>query len=111
MDMSSSVKQVFVGCLLSVCSQSLMLMVVSEEKGRIEGTLAEVTAGSQGGDPKRSKGKRRRGRDDNDSPSSSSSSDDSTPRTNPLLNYKTASVPTAGRNYRLPGGFDARNFR
>jgi len=111
-DMNASVKQVFIGCLLSVCSQTLMLMVVSEEKGRIEGTMAEVAAASTGGEKKGKKGKRRRrGRDDSPSSSSSSSSDESTPRTDPLLNYKTASAPMAGRSYRLPGGYDARSFK
>jgi hypothetical protein len=112
-ELNASVKQVFIGCLLSVCSQTLMLMVVSEEKGRIEGTMAEMkpaTGADKKGDKRR---RRRREGSSYDSQSDSSSSDDSTPRmrTDPLMQYKSASYPMAGRNYKLPGGYDARSFK
>lgn len=39
--MSTASLTCFVGCLLSVVSQVLMVAVISEEKGRIEGTMTE----------------------------------------------------------------------
>lgn len=112
-DLKASVKQVFVGCLLSVVSQSLMLMVVSEEKGRIEGTMAEASAPTSNSG--KEKGKRGRSKRDRSlSFSSSSSSSSGSPRTNPLLHSNAGSSfspPSGGRNYRLPGGSGARGLR
>jgi len=98
---NAATMQCFTGCLLSVLSQALMIMVISEEKGRIEGTMAEgqlVKAQQQ-------KQKKRNGSDSDSDSSSSSSSGSDTPRagqTKPLQQYRGGSV--AGRNYKLPGG-------
>jgi len=95
--MNDAARQCFTGCLLSVLSQALMIMVISEEKGRIEGTMAE-------GQSVRAAKKKRRNDSDTDS-SSSSSSGGNTPRagqTKPLQQYRGGS--TAARNYKLPGG-------
>lgn len=97
--MNAAARQCFTGCLLSVLSQALMIMVVSEEKGRIEGTMAE-------GQRVKPSTKKKRNDSDSDSDSSSSSSSGSdTPRagqTKPLQQYRGGSA--AGRNYKLPGG-------
>jgi hypothetical protein len=109
--MNRATMQCFTGCLLSVVAQVIMLMVVSEEKGRIEGTMAEgVQGGLFGGSAVKDK-KRSSSRRSNSSSSSSSSSDDS-----PTKRRTTAlAAPTAGGlNYTLPGGFkpnaQARNM-
>lgn len=97
--MNAAAMQCFTGCLLSVLSQALMIMVISEEKGRIEGTMAE------GQLVKAQKKKKKRNSSDSDSDSSSSSSGSDTPRagqTKPLQQYRGGSA--AGRNYKLPGG-------
>jgi len=116
-DINASVKQVFIGCILSVGAQSLMLMVVSEEKGRIEGTMAEVLPGDGKGSKgterreKRKHGRRNRRDASLSSSSSSSSSSGESPRTDPLLQYKSASAPMGGRSYRMPGELHARQLK
>jgi len=100
--MDEAFSQCFTGCLLSVISQVLMIMVISEEKGRIEGTMADgalvgVSATKEG--RKGRKGKRR-----NNVSSSSSSSSDSDVGTDPLRQYR-AQGNVGGRNYKLPGGY------
>lgn len=104
---NSAAMQCFFGCILSVASQSLMLMVISEEKGRIEGTMADgdLTAISD-----KPRGKRR-----GNSSSSSSSSSDSEPERSyhdPLKQYKDPHYNP--HNYKLPGGYnpgDVRTYR
>jgi len=105
--MNDAAMQCFTGCLLSVASQTLMLMVISEEKGRIEGTMADdmmKTTGSQ----KRPRGKR--ALDD----SSSSSSESEGDANDPLRQYRQQSSNNygGGRNYKLPGtAGDMRTYR
>lgn len=104
--MNHSVLQCFGGCILSVASQVLMVMVISEEKGRIEGTMAE---GAIFDKTQKKKNKRRKG--SSSSSSSSSSSDDETPKAkagtrehDPLRQYVDKVPANGGRNYKLPGG-------
>merc|ERR1719463_242167 len=64
--MDTAAMQCFWGCLLSVVSQTIMLMVISEEKGRIEGTMAEGAKGPMVQSKGKAKSKRR---EDSDSSS------------------------------------------
>lgn len=92
--------QCFWGCLLSVVSQVFMIMCVSEEKGRIEATMAE------GDFFTKSKKKGRKGSDSSDSESdsdSSSSSDEDRPR-NSRYGQQHRNQPGGGRNYMMAGG-------
>jgi len=99
--MNATVMQCFTGCLLSVLSQALMMSVISEEKGRIEGTMAEGQIVRDTSKKKKGKG----GRDnDSDSDSSSSSSEGARNEVDPLRQYRQQSN-TGGRNYKLPGGY------
>lgn len=100
--MSVAATQCFWGCLLSVLSQAMMLMVISEEKGRIEGTMADGAMIADSSAPVKSQ-RRPRGRDDSDSDSSSGSSSDRPYENDPLKQYKGAT--SGGRNYKLPGGY------
>merc|ERR1711879_838089 len=89
---STASMKCFVGCLLSVVSQVLMMSVISEEKGRIEGTLKEQDHdgdGVQDGHPHH----------DNDS-SSSDSDYEPDPRKKSLRYAAGARV-----NPNMPGGF------
>mmetsp|Transcript_58163 Transcript_58163/g.104081 ORF Transcript_58163/g.104081 Transcript_58163/m.104081 type:complete len:307 (-) Transcript_58163:163-1083(-) len=105
----SASSKCFLGCLLSVASQVLMIAIISEEKGRIEGTLG---MGVQGGDSSRViKGQAvKGGADDDDSSSSSSGSDyeATPPAPDPLAKFRQAGAPSGmpagGRNYKLPSG-------
>jgi hypothetical protein len=93
--LDAAAMQCFSGCALSVVSQVLMIMVISEEKGRIEGTMADAAMKA----PSRGRKGKRRGND----PDSSSSSSDSDYSPDPLRQYN--SNAGAGRNYKLPGGY------
>lgn len=100
--MNEAAMQCFTGCLLTVVSQTIMLMVISEEKGRIEGTMADagmmlVGEGARG---QRPKGKRR---GSNSSSSSSSSDSDEAAPYDPLAKYRNDAPKYAvyGSN---PGG-------
>jgi hypothetical protein len=105
--------QCFWGCLLSVVSQVLMIMIVSEEKGRIEGTMAEgvqtdpglISTLNEKRKRRKAKANRRGDGSDSDSSSSGSSSSGASSRakTRPLMPI-SSSNPSGGRNYKLPGG-------
>jgi hypothetical protein len=87
--MDEAAMQCFTGCLLSVLSQSIMLMVISEEKGRIEGTMADAGMMLVGDSTsKQPRGKRRRGDSSSSSSSSGSDSDNATKPYDPLAKYK-----------------------
>jgi len=95
--MDAAAMQCFTGCLLSVVSQTLMIMVISEEKGRIEGTMAE-------GDMLQARSKRPRGKGDakrDYSDSESSSESDNEP--DPLARYRQQGPAYGGRNYKTAG--------
>jgi len=103
--MESAAMQCFVGCLLSVASQALMLIVISEEKGRIEGTMAEGAWNPS------LKSKKRR-TDDDDSDASSTSSSDSDYEPSPVLYYqKRSQFGAKGPNYKLPAPRYTHNGR
>merc|ERR1719352_1006479 len=98
--MDDAAMQCFFGCLLSVASQALMLAVISEEKGRIEGTMAEGVFNRSA--------KKKRGYDDDSDTSSTSSSDseyESTPANPPMYYQERGHFGAKGPNYKLPGGY------
>jgi len=101
--MNQAAMQCFMGCALSVVSQSLMLMVISEEKGRIEGTMADGAIVGIAD-------KKKRRTSNSSSSSSSSSSDGETNIKDPLTQYRQHADLHAGRNYKVPGGFDGRTY-
>lgn len=89
----------FWACVLTTVSQVLMLIVISEEKGRIEATMNEVGAG---GSKKVAVG------DDSDEGESSTDSDY---EADPLVKYRKSnnkSQQPGGRNYKLPGGYQPK---
>jgi len=101
--MNESMYQLFMGCVLSVISQVLMIMVISEEKGRIEGTMADGVIREDGA----SRSRRKRG----DYSDSSSSDSEGERDVSQLSYYKPASIAGAGRNYNVPGGYQAGGAR
>lgn len=101
----SASSKCFLGCILSVASQVLMIAVISEEKGRIAGTLG---MGEQGSESRVIKGVAVKGSKDDDSSSSGSDYEATPPAPDPLAKFRRAGgpsgVPAGGRNYKLPGG-------
>lgn len=88
-------KTCFWACVLTTVSQVLMMIVISEEKGRIEATMNEDYGITQG----------KKVAPKNDDASSSSS--DSDYEADPLVKFRKKRSPPrgAGRNYKLPGGY------
>jgi len=97
-------KTCFWACVLTTISQVLMMIVISEEKGRIEATMNEDYGISNKVAVKK---------DD----AEESSSSDSDYEADPLVKFKKKkNAPQArggGRNYRLPGGYQpgAKGYR
>lgn len=90
--LDQAAKLCFAGCVLSVLSQVLFIMIISEEKGRIEATMAEDWEGGK-----------KVAVSLKDRAEESTSSSDSDYEADPLVKYQRGRRGNAARPYKVAG--------